>query len=277
MLDGPHDFHACLGRPAASMNPDPQPIVPTPSFDVWNASLGSAAVAIGTRGFPDALAAVLKLLAPFQMMNGFLYSRDGHAFDLYNEKIVAERSVIVDRYLAGAFVLDPFYDAVRSDDSERMIVMRDIAPDDFQQTEYYRLHYATTRIVDEIGFVMRLEAGFIGVLSLSRTGTAPLFSQDDLQRLRAAAPAICAFGERHWFHVPGLSLNIENAPPARIEHPLLTRRELEIVTLILKGHSNLSLAAVLSLSPNTVKVHRRQIYSKLTISSQAELFRLFMA
>ncbi|MGO7770953.1 hypothetical protein ACC736_39760, partial [Rhizobium ruizarguesonis] len=56
----------------------------------------------------------LKLLAPFQMMNVFLYSRDVHAFDLYNEKIVAELSVIVDRYLAGAFVLDPFYDAVRS-------------------------------------------------------------------------------------------------------------------------------------------------------------------
>jgi DNA-binding CsgD family transcriptional regulator len=158
-----------------------------------------------------------------------------------------------------------------------MIVMRDIAPDDFQQTEYYRLHYATTRIVDEIGFVMRLEAGFTGVLSLSRTGTAPLFSKDDLQRLKAAAPVICAFGERHWFHVPGLSLKIGNAAPARIEHPLLTRRELEIVTLILKGHSNLSLAAVLSLSPNTVKVHRRQIYSKLNISSQAELFRLFLA
>jgi DNA-binding CsgD family transcriptional regulator len=50
---------------------------------------------------------------------------------------------------------------------------------------------------------------------------------------------------------------------------------LTIVKLVLKGHSNLSLAAVLSLSPNTVKVHRRQIYSKLAISSQAELFRLF--
>ena len=79
-------------------------------------------------------------------------------------------------------------------------------------------------------------------------------------------------------HAPSLSLDIKDAAPtARIEHPLLTRRELEIVTLILKGHSNLSLAAVLELSPNTVKVHRRQIYSKLNISSQAELFRLFLA
>jgi DNA-binding CsgD family transcriptional regulator len=249
-----------------------------PPFDVWNTSLGSAASAIGSRGFPDALAAALRLLSPFQMMNGFVYSPDGHAFDLYNEKIVAERSVIVDRYLAGAFVLDPFYDAIRSDSSERMIVMRDIAPDNFRQTEYYRLHYATTRIVDEIGFVMKLENGFTGILSLSRTGIAPLFSDEDLHRLKSAAPVVCAFGERHWFHVPGLSLEIKNATPAaRIEHPLLTKREIEIVTLILKGHSNLSLAAVLSLSPNTVKVHRRQLYSKLNISSQAELFCLFLA
>lgn len=175
-------------------------------------------------------------------------------------------------------MLDPFYDAVRKDGSERMIVMRDIAPDDFMQTEYYRVHYATTRIVDEVGFVMKLENGFAAVLSLSRTGVAPLFSADDLQRLKAAAPIVCAYGERHWFHVPSLPLEVRNAAPAaKIEHPLVTKRELEIVTLILKGHSNLSLAAVLELSPNTVKVHRRQIYSKLNISSQAELFRLFLA
>jgi DNA-binding CsgD family transcriptional regulator len=249
----------------------------TPAFGAWNAALAHAVNAIGARGFPDALAAALRLISPFQMMNGFIYSPDGRAFDLYNEKIVADRAIIVDRYLAGAFVLDPFYDAVRRDGTERMIVMRNIAPDDFRQTEYYRLHYATTEIVDEVGFVMRLEGEFLAVLSLSRTSTAPLFSDGDLERLREACPIVCAFGERHWRHVPSLSLEIKNAAPAaRIEHPLLTRRELEIVTLILKGHSNLSLAAVLGLSMNTVKVHRRQIYAKLTISSQAELFRVFM-
>ena len=254
------------------------PNAQTPSFDVWNASLGAAASAIGSHEFPDALAAALRLLSPFQMMNGFLYSPDGNAFDLYNERIVAKRSVIVDRYLAGAFVLDPFYDAVRNDSSERMIVMRDLAPDDFAETEYSRLHYATTEIVDEIGFVLKLESNFVGVLSLSRTGIAPLFSGEDLKRLRAAAPVACALGERHWFHAPSLSLDSKTALPAsKIEHPSLTKRELEIVTLILKGHSTLSLAAVLSLSPNTVKVHRRQVYAKLNISSQAELFRLFLA
>ena len=260
------------------MHSVPRSIDRAPPFSDWNSALATAANTIGIRGFPDALATALRLLAPFQMMNGFLYSADGNAFDLYNEKIVAERAVIVDRYLAGAFVLDPFYDAVRKDGSERMIIMRDLAPDDFRQTEYYRLHYATTAIGDEVGFVLRLESGCKAVLSLSRTGDAPLFSDDDLDRLRAAAPIVCALAERHWYHTPGLSLEIKNAAPAaRIEHPLLTRRELEIVTLILKGHSNLSIAAVLLLSANTVKVHRRQIYAKLNISSQAELFRLFLA
>jgi DNA-binding CsgD family transcriptional regulator len=255
-----------------------KPPLPPPAFAAWNSALATVANAIGTRGFPDALASALRLITQFQMMNGFIYAPDGHAFDLYNEKIVAERAIIVDRYLAGAFVLDPFYDAVRTDRTERMIVMRDIAPDDFRQTEYYRLHYATTEIVDEIGFVMRLENDFMAVLSLSRTGTAPLFPDGDLERLKACCPIVCAFGGRHWRQVPSLSLDIKNAAQAaRIEHPLLTRRELEIVTLILKGHSNLSLAAVLALSMNTVKVHRRQIYAKLNISSQAELFRIFLA
>ena len=250
----------------------------TVSFAAWNDLVGAALASVGSRGFPDALANALHQLTPFQMMNGFFYSPNGRAFDLYNEKIVAERSIIVDRYLAGAFVLDPFYDAVSKDGSERMIVMRELAPDDFLQTEYYRLHYATTQIVDEIGFVIRMENDFVGVLSLSRTGAAPLFNADELDLLHASAPIVCALAQRHWFHAPTRSLEARQAlPPARIEHPLLTRREIEIVTLILKGHSNLSLANVLQLSPNTVKVHRRQIYAKLNISSQAELFRLFLS
>jgi len=248
------------------------------SFAAWNDLVGAALTSVSTHGFPDALANALHQLAPFQMMNGFFYSPNGRAFDLYNEKIVADRSIIVDRYLAGAFVLDPFYDAVSKDGSQRMIIMRELAPDDFLQTEYYRVHYATTQIVDEIGFVLQLENDFVGVLSLSRTGVAPLFDTEALDLLRGSAPVVCALAQRHWFHAPTGSLDARQAlPPARIEHPSLTKREIEIVTLILKGHSNLSLANVLRLSPNTVKVHRRQIYAKLNISSQAELFRLFLS
>ena len=44
--------------------------------------------------------------------------------------------------------------------------------------------------------------------------------------------------------------------------------------LILRGHSTVSIALRLGISPQTVKVLRRQLYRKCAISSQAELFAL---
>lgn len=55
---------------------------------------------------------------------------------------------------------------------------------------------------------------------------------------------------------------------------VLTARELDVVRLILSGHSNKEAAAKLALSAETVKVHRRNVYRKLDVNSQSELFSL---
>jgi DNA-binding CsgD family transcriptional regulator len=57
---------------------------------------------------------------------------------------------------------------------------------------------------------------------------------------------------------------------------VLTDREMEVVQLILVGHSSASIALQLVVSISTIKTHRRNIYGKLEISSQAELFSLFL-
>ncbi len=54
----------------------------------------------------------------------------------------------------------------------------------------------------------------------------------------------------------------------------LTRREFEIVELILSGHSSPSIVLHLGIALPTVKSHRRNIFRKLGISAQAELFAL---
>lgn len=51
----------------------------------------------------------------------------------------------------------------------------------------------------------------------------------------------------------------------------LTSRELEVVQLIVHGKSNKEIATVLSLSPNTVAVHRSNIMRTLAIHNTAEL------
>jgi len=243
-------------------------------IDQWNAGLAAAVSLLGESGFPAALERALRQLVSFEMMNGFAYAPGGKAFDLDNERIVGDRTTIVDHYLAGAYILDPFYDAVHNPPPGGMLIMRKLAPDRFAETEYYRRHYQATGIVDEIGFVLRLRDAD-AVLSLSRMGEVPAFSRRDIARLESAAPVVRALAERHW-HARLDPAGGEDAA-ATISHPLLSKRELEIVTLILKGHSTYSIAATLGLSPNTVKVHRRQAYAKLTISSQAELFHLFLS
>ena len=243
-------------------------------FATWHAGLAGAVAVLGEAGFPAALERALRALVSFEMMNGFAYAPAGNAFDLDNARIVGDRTTIVDHYLAGAYILDPFYDAVRTG-RKGLLVMRRLAPDRFAETEYFRRHYEATGIVDEVGFILKLST-VDAVLSLSRMGEAPAFSRRDVLALESAAPLVTALAERHWrgaFALP----QADARPAAAISHPLLSKRELEIVTLILKGHSSYSIAATLGLSPNTVKVHRRQAYAKLTISSQAELFHLFLS
>ena len=91
-----------------------------------------------------------------------------------------------------------------------------------------------------------------------------------------ASPVVCALAARHWRDAAVLPTPAHSSRTTpRIADERLTTRENEVVNL-LKGHSSLSTALQLSLSPNTIKVHRRRIYEKLNLSSQAELFLLFL-
>ena len=65
-------------------------------------------------------------------------------------------------------------------------------------------------------------------------------------------------------------------PDAAVPTPVpLTLREKEIVELYLKGYSNQQVAETLYIAPATLKVHCRNIYNKLNITSRLELHLLF--
>lgn len=64
------------------------------------------------------------------------------------------------------------------------------------------------------------------------------------------------------------------APPAAAEQDL-SRREREILELLLRGLSNKEISAELSISIPTVKVHIRHIYEKLHVRCRVDLFVKF--
>ena len=63
---------------------------------------------------------------------------------------------------------------------------------------------------------------------------------------------------------------------SRIELPILSRREKEILLLIAEGYTNPQIAEKLFVSPFTVDSHRKNLMTKLNVKNTASLIRLAM-
>ena len=53
--------------------------------------------------------------------------------------------------------------------------------------------------------------------------------------------------------------------------PLLTSREKEVLSLLMLGNTCKEVAAILFISSDTVKTHRRNLYSKLDVRTGVQL------
>jgi DNA-binding CsgD family transcriptional regulator len=59
--------------------------------------------------------------------------------------------------------------------------------------------------------------------------------------------------------------------PSALDHPAgLTQREVEVLSLLPRGHSNAQIAEALFVSPRTVQTHLSNLYAKLGVSGRAE-------
>jgi DNA-binding CsgD family transcriptional regulator len=247
---------------------------------------GAVIAAIGQDGFAPALTGLLQTVAPYTYTVVFGYSGSAPPLDLYDDFPASKRRIFVTDYQEGPYLLDPFYLAVTRPVPAGLYRMRDLAPDRFYQGEYFRNYYIQTGLAEEIGFFVDFPDGPTVILSLMRDEKP--FSTREMTALKELKPVIDASIRRHWANLPSQfdlssQSRLGQARETDLERSfhsfgdgLLTPREREIAEHTLKGHSAEAVGRILGISPGTVRIHRRNIYAKLRISSQGELFSRFI-
>jgi DNA-binding CsgD family transcriptional regulator len=231
--------------------------------------------AIGSNAFPEALAGFLKNTARIDTIVMLAYGQNQPPVSLYDDCPPDRRLRIVSSYIAGAYKLDPFYLSCVSQAEPGLYRLKSLAPDHFSRSDYYRTYYKQIGIVDELGYFVRLDAGIYAVISLGRYWSEGEFSRKALDDLLEVEPVVRNSVARNW---RSLSFQVPTMPdlPSGLM-ALLTEREREIALMVLRGYSSEAIALNFGISRQTIKVHRRNIYGKLRISSATELFRLYMS
>ncbi|MEQ6250242.1 helix-turn-helix transcriptional regulator [Sulfitobacter sp. HNIBRBA3233] len=186
------------------------------------------------------------------------------------------------QYLDGAFHLDPFYLKTDIPAQGGLYRLSEIAPDRFFSSEYFIQYYSDTQLIDEIGLLAPLGDGNRAHVSISRLARTGRFRAKELACVRTFGPLLIELLFQHMAALFDTKMHPEAETPtlpdiiraeiAARDRVDLTRREAQIAALVMRGHSNASSALKLGISRETAKVHRRNLYRKLQLSSQGELF-----
>ena len=194
------------------------------------------------------------------------------------------------RYVAGAYLLDPFHDLHLNRIAPGAYRLLDVAPDQFQRSQYYLDYYRQTTLTDELAFVSYPDEDTTLTICLGRDASMPRPFASQARELAARiAPIVIALADRHLRATHSMSVSPQVSGSVQIDGPerlrgvlaeshaiRLSERQAQVALLILQGHSSVSIGLRLGVSAQTVKVFRRQIYGRCRISSQAELFALLL-
>ena len=235
---------------------------------------------IGSTDFPELLIALFKDLVPVDDATIIFYPQTAMPEVDYFETDPEGRTNI-ELFARGAFLLDPYYQAAENKGMFGFFRLGELAPEAFTETEYYQTFYRLSDYEDECGYLVALgDAGFLNI-SLARSRQESPFDEGQLQVLEDIRPGIEELSRHHWgaTEARGGTTDLRGQLNTALEafgSSLLTERETQVINLVLHGHSTKSVADKLCISMETVKLHRKHAYAKLQISSQAELFYLFL-
>lgn len=194
-------------------------------------------------------------------------------------------------YCAGTYLLDPFYKAAQRPLTSGIYRMCE-ADHSFEQ--YLRSYEMGLRLIDfvprkqsdgfgrsgslgeEIGYLLPVGGNRILHIALIRSTAYGRFEENEVETLRGVTPVLQAVFESHFRknRLAGIADVGDDETPIDLLAGKLTPRELEIVVHLSRGLSTEEIALRMAIAAGTVKVHRKNIYRKLGVSSRGELLSI---
>lgn len=261
----------------------------------WGAASAAIVAQLDTKQLPRLLVDAAALLVRFEFSAVFVYRGKAHPVCVHDSLPAPESLAALRNYTQSTYVLNPFYAAYMSGLKTGVYRMRDVAPDGFFEHATFVNPQARRTSAEEVGYLtdgwpagreelciaLELPDGECAEISLSQESAQGGFPVDAVARMAPVIPFFEAAFRHYWHH----------ARPAHMAHSpdtttddafqafggkLLSPRERQLAQLLLRGHSTVSVALQLGISPTTVKTHRKNLYAKLGIATQFELFSRFL-
>ena len=204
-----------------------------------------------------------------------------------------EKKFIWEDFINGTYLVDIVYQAAITGPSPGLYRLNEFVSDDYFTRDLHSgaihpcISVESGSLAEELVFYVSLPCGAEAAYSVMRSNDKVEFSENEFDALKKYEQIICMAIERNWKDIKLDQSNNSDKVLSKITESIdqglksfaagkLTPREKTIVRHMIYGDSVIDTAKLLSITPGTVKNHKKNIYQKLNISSLSDLFSLFI-
>ncbi|MGF6546729.1 response regulator transcription factor [Paraburkholderia youngii] len=256
--------------------------------------IGEAIDFVGSEKSCAAAFRLLKMHLAFEMVSIVAYrgkTRPVLLFDTFGDTPYREG---LTNFVEFSYVLSPCYQAYLDGIAPGAYRMKDLVPEEYPISQSFKSVPAAWSEKEEMRYITRgwpeqreellllvqLPEGAMAEVSFLRPSSSSGFGAWEVSNLETMAPFLSAVIRANWAcFVRDATPAHDNAVNVAFESfgkDLLSAREVEVVRLILQGHSSISISLRLNIAITTVKSHRKNAYAKLHIATQSELMALYV-
>ena len=243
----------------------------------WQSKLPGLVEAIHREEFPQLCLEAIKTISDFDSAVIMAYGIGPRPKILFDYLSDHYRDAFYQRYLKGAFLLSPLYQAYK-DNAQGFYPIKDVAPEGFFESDYYKKYYCYSGLIDQVFYLKQFGDGVAIMVSIARTKKLTPYSDDEIYKLKEIEPILLSLLSKQWEMLATDTYSFSDYLNKAFENfacSVLSKREKDAVNCMLRGSSSKSAAKQMGISTETERSYRKSIYNKLNVSSHSEIYNLF--